>query len=221
MLLLGLWTKAVTVSWKIVSCHWHIILIFVRTGTVLLYVVQAGVVNLCESVYKFRSVNRNDHCCVLGLLSSRMTKSAEQTSSREADSSDPFQFHTFYRNQISLPYWKFPLVPGLSQISQVFIPFPDAVSSKYALILSSFLCVGFPSGLFSSDFPTKSFYAHPFPPLCTKCCHRPPHPPWLGHHELYKLWSFSLYPDSPVTCSLLSTNFFSSILHHPQCVCFR
>jgi len=23
VLLLGLWTKAITVAWKIVSCHWH------------------------------------------------------------------------------------------------------------------------------------------------------------------------------------------------------
>jgi len=47
-----------------------IILNFVRIGTVLLYVVQAGVVTLCESVYKFRSANRKDHCCVLCMLSS-------------------------------------------------------------------------------------------------------------------------------------------------------
>jgi hypothetical protein len=41
VLLLRLWTKAITVAWKTVSCRWHFVLNFARIGTVLLYVVQA------------------------------------------------------------------------------------------------------------------------------------------------------------------------------------
>ena len=68
MLLLGLWTKAKTVTLHIVSFHWHIMLSFIGIGTVLLCVVEAGVVAFRESVYKFRSANRNGHYCALSLL---------------------------------------------------------------------------------------------------------------------------------------------------------
>ena len=125
----------------------------------------------------------------------------------EADSSDPFQFHTFYRTQSHYHTEKIPLAPVLSQISPVFIPpspLPNPISSKYALILSSSLCVGFPSGLFSSYFPIKILYALLFPPVCTNC-HQPPHPPWLGHHNnvgrVVKIMKFLFI--SPFSCNFL------------------
>ena len=49
-----------------------------------------------------------------------------------------------------------PPVPTLSQLDPVQPPHPT--SWRSILIVSSHLCLGLPSGLFPSDFPTKTLY---------------------------------------------------------------
>jgi hypothetical protein len=56
-----------------------------------------------------------------------------------------------------------PLVPILSQISPVHVPYPT--SWRFILILSSHLRQGLPSGLFPSGFRTKILYAPLLSPI--------------------------------------------------------
>ena len=60
-----------------------------------------------------------------------------------------------------------PPVPTLSQINPVHAPHPT--SWRYILILSSHLCLGLPSGLFPSGFPTKTVYTPLLCPICATC----------------------------------------------------
>jgi len=58
-----------------------------------------------------------------------------------------------------------PPVPSLSQINKVHAPHPT--SWRSILMLSSFLFLGLPSGLFPSGFSTKStIYPSPLPHTC-------------------------------------------------------
>jgi len=57
-----------------------------------------------------------------------------------------------------------PLFPVLSQMNPFHAP-PHPNSWRSILILSSHLCLCVPSGLFPSDFTTKTLYA-PFPSTC-------------------------------------------------------
>jgi hypothetical protein len=56
---------------------------------------------------------------------------------------------------------------------------PYLVSLRCLLVLSSYLRLGLPSGVFSTGFPTKSPYAFFFPHACHMPC--PPNPSWAGH----------------------------------------
>jgi hypothetical protein len=59
-----------------------------------------------------------------------------------------------------------PLVPILSQINSIHT-IPCYLRS--ILIWSTHLCLGLPSGLFPSGFPTNILYAFIFSPICATC----------------------------------------------------
>ena len=90
-------------------------------------------------------------------------------------------------------------------------------SWRSVLILSSHLCLGLPSGLFPSGFPTKTLYTPLLSPLCTTC---PAHLILLDFitqtilGEGYRSLSFSLCSllHSPITSSLVGPNILLSIL---------
>jgi hypothetical protein len=46
---------------------------------------------------------------------------------------------------------------------------PHPISIRYILILSYHLCMGLPSGLFHSSFPTKTVYTPLLSPMHTTC----------------------------------------------------
>jgi hypothetical protein len=91
------------------------------------------------------------------------------------------------------------------------------ISLRSVLILSSYLRLGLPSGIFLSGSPTNVLYAFLVSPIRATC---------LAHlirldlliiiisGEQYKLWSSSLYSflQSPVTSSLLGPNILLSTL---------
>jgi hypothetical protein len=91
------------------------------------------------------------------------------------------------------------------------------ISRRSILILSTYLCLGLPNGLFLSGFPTYILYACLFSPIHATC---------LAHLILryliilmmfckeYKLWSSSLWSflQSLITSSLFGTNIPLSIL---------
>ena len=108
--------------------------------------------------------------------------------------------------------WLLP-VPVLSQIKPVHAPHP---SSWRSIFIFSHLCLGLPSGLFPSGFPTKTLFTSLLSPLPATC---------FTHlilclitqivlGEQYRSLSYVLcsFVHSPVTSSLLGPNMSISTL---------
>ena len=112
-----------------------------------------------------------------------------------------------------------PPVPVLCQLDTVHTPTSHFL--KIHLILSSYLRLGLPSGLFPSGFPTKTPYTPLLSPIRATY---PAHlilPDFITRTilgEKYGSVSSSLcsFLHSPVTSSLLGPNVLLSILKHPK-----
>jgi len=108
-----------------------------------------------------------------------------------------------------------PPVPILSHINPVHAPYQN--SWRSILILYSHLCLGLPSGLFPSDFPTKTLY---MPLLSTIHAMCPTHhiildlitQTILGEQYISLSTSLCSFLHSPVTSSRLGPNILLNTL---------
>ena len=83
------------------------------------------------------------------------------------------------------------------------------------LYLSSHLCLGLPSGLFSSGFPAKTLHAHPLSSINSTCpahliLFNHPYNIWWGTQITRNSLCSLLHPPPPLTLSLLGPNIFLS-----------
>ena len=102
-----------------------------------------------------------------------------------------------------------PPVPVLSQINPEPIP-PHPTSWTSILILSSHLCLGLPSCLFPSVFPTKTLYMPLLSPICATCA---------AHHIFLDFITWTILGEG---CRSLSSSLYSFLKHRqpmflPQC----
>ena len=58
---------------------------------------------------------------------------------------------------------------SLSWASPIQSIYPHPTSCRSVLILSTHLCLGLPSGLLPSGFPTKTIHTPLSPPICATC----------------------------------------------------
>jgi hypothetical protein len=111
----------------------------------------------------------------------------------------------------------FPLVPILSQTSPVQSIPPHPISARSILMLSTYLRLGFRSGIFPSGFNTRNLYAVHFS-LHSRYVPCTPQPPWVDNSvtlgEEYKSRDSSLcrFLDPLFTPSIFGRNILRSTL---------
>ena len=79
------------------------------------------------------------------------------------------KFPAFYGNRRFITALTSVRLLSLSWASPVQSIYPHPTSWRSILILSTHLCLGLPSGLFPSSFPTKTLYTHLSSPICATC----------------------------------------------------
>jgi hypothetical protein len=106
--------------------------------------------------------------------------------------------------EVSLLYLRETVTDSYSEPDESNLPSePTCISLRSVLILSSRLCLGLPSGLFPSDFPTKILCS-----LLPHTCYIPhsSHPPWFDHpNNIW--WSVQILKLLTVQCSPASRHF--------------
>jgi len=107
-----------------------------------------------------------------------------------------------------------PPVPILSQMNPIYATYP---TSWRSFVISSHLCLGLPSGLFPSCFPTKTLYA-PLPNPLTCYMPNPSDSSRCDHLNLVRSRDHKLFP-FPVIWSLLGPNVLLSSYSQTPSAC--
>ena len=114
------------------------------------------------------------------ITTNKQINSMEQSPSCKANSSSISQgIPAFYGTNRLITTFTTACLLSLSWARSIQSMTPHPTSWRSIFMLSSHLCLGLPSGLFLSDFPTKPCM-HLSSPICATCPH-PSHSSWFDH----------------------------------------